>query len=120
MRTGQARRLPGPLLRRIGAGPPAAHAGLRGDAWNGVGDMRSCWPACRGVLPALRAHVPGWCADLRQWATWLAMLLAFIRKCADALITVAVHCGNRLQDNWALLRERPLDGRARHSGQPAT
>jgi uncharacterized repeat protein (TIGR03837 family) len=66
-----------------GLGPDAARACQAAwHAWNGDGDMRSCWPAFRVVLPALRAHMPGWCAGLRQVGDLAVNLLAFIRKLA--------------------------------------
>ena len=49
-------------------------------AWNGDGDMRGSWPAFRDVLPELQAHMPGWCAGLRQLGDLAGNLLEFIRR----------------------------------------
>jgi hypothetical protein len=44
--------------------------------------MRSCWPPFRDALPALRTHMPAWCASLRQLGDLAGNLLAFIRQLA--------------------------------------
>ena len=49
-------------------------------AWNGDGDMRSSWPALRDALPALHAHMPGWCERLRAQGDLAANLVAFMRQ----------------------------------------
>ena len=49
-------------------------------AWNGDGDLRAKWPAFRDALPALDAHMPGWCERLRAQGDLAKNLLAFIRK----------------------------------------
>ena len=49
-------------------------------AWNGDGDLRRSWPAFRAALPALGAHMAGWCERLRAQGDLAGNLLAFIRR----------------------------------------
>jgi uncharacterized repeat protein (TIGR03837 family) len=49
-------------------------------AWNGDGDLRRRWPAFRAALPALEAHMAGWCERLRAQGDLAGNLLAFIRR----------------------------------------
>ena len=64
-----------------GLAPEAARAcRATWHAWNGDGDMGAAWPAFRDALPALRAHLPGWAAQLRRQGNLAANLMAFIRQ----------------------------------------
>nr|WP_314630113.1 elongation factor P maturation arginine rhamnosyltransferase EarP [uncultured Noviherbaspirillum sp.] len=49
-------------------------------AWNGDGELRGSWPAFRAALPALEAHMGGWCERLRAQGDLAGNLLAFIRR----------------------------------------
>jgi uncharacterized repeat protein (TIGR03837 family) len=49
-------------------------------AWNGDGDLRTSWPALRAALPALHAHMPGWCERLRAQGDLAGNLVAFMRQ----------------------------------------
>lgn len=64
-----------------GLAPDAAYACRAAwHAWNGDGDLRASWPAFRDALPALHAHMPGWCGCLRGQGDLAGNLLAFIRQ----------------------------------------
>jgi uncharacterized repeat protein (TIGR03837 family) len=64
-----------------GLAPDAANAcRAMWHAWNGDGDPRASWPAFRAALPALRAHMPGWCEQLRGHGDLAGNLLGFIRQ----------------------------------------
>ena len=49
-------------------------------AWSGDGDLRASWPAFRAALPALHAHMPGWCGRLRGQGDLAGNLLVFIER----------------------------------------
>jgi uncharacterized repeat protein (TIGR03837 family) len=71
------------FLDRFSAAMPApAAAACRSawHAWNGDGDLRKSWPALRDALPALHAHMPGWCEHLRAQGDLAGNLLAFMRR----------------------------------------
>jgi uncharacterized repeat protein (TIGR03837 family) len=64
-----------------GLAPDAANAcRAMWHAWNGDGDLRASWPAFRDALPALQAHMPGWCERLRVHGDLAGNLLAFIKR----------------------------------------
>ncbi|MET0962021.1 MAG: elongation factor P maturation arginine rhamnosyltransferase EarP [Noviherbaspirillum sp.] len=64
-----------------GMAPDAADACRAGwHAWNGDGALRAAWPAFRDALPALQAHMPGWCGRLREAGDLAGNLLAFIHR----------------------------------------
>jgi uncharacterized repeat protein (TIGR03837 family) len=64
-----------------GLTPDAANAyRAMSHAWNGDGDLRASWPAFRNALPALQAHMPGWCERLRVHGDLAGNLLAFIKR----------------------------------------
>lgn len=49
-------------------------------AWNGDGEPNPRWPAFRNALPALHAHMPGWCDRLRAHGDLAGNLMAFMRR----------------------------------------
>jgi uncharacterized repeat protein (TIGR03837 family) len=64
-----------------GLAPDAADAcRALSHAWNGDGELRASWPAFRNALPALQAHLPGWCERLRGHGDLAGNLLAFIKQ----------------------------------------
>jgi uncharacterized repeat protein (TIGR03837 family) len=71
------------FLARFSVGMPPDTAGAcraAWHAWNGDGDLRGSWPALRNALPALQAHMPGWCGRLREQGDLVGNLLAFIQQ----------------------------------------
>jgi uncharacterized repeat protein (TIGR03837 family) len=64
-----------------GLAPEAAQACRNAwHAWNGDGDIGAGWPALRASLPALQAHMAGWCGRLRGLGDLAGNLLDFIAK----------------------------------------
>jgi len=64
-----------------GMAPEAAQACRNAwHAWNGDGDIGAGWPALRASLPALQAHMAGWCGRLRGLGDLAGNLLDFIAR----------------------------------------
>ena len=49
-------------------------------AWNGEGDLHASWLGFRNALPALQAHMPGWCGRLLRQGDLAGNLIEFIRQ----------------------------------------
>lgn len=67
-----------------GMAPDAAQACRNAwHAWNGDGGMGEGWRALRASLPAMKAHMRGWCIQLHELGDLARNLLGFIAKKAE-------------------------------------
>lgn len=71
------------FLQRFSAqlpAPVAAACRASWHAWNGDGDMATCWPAFHAALPTLQAAMPAWSGKLRGHGDLAGNLLAFMAQ----------------------------------------